>query len=168
MVRKGFTRRLCGTQGFTLVELLVVIAILGVLSAIGFRAYTDNRRKSFDTEAIEFMRQLLTAVETETPTGAIFGLQSGMAPLPEYPHLQLNNGMQLFARESLDGQHKYQFYLAHRGGEIAFYFWVPGPGCPVDNDLVPPGVNVAPDRIVPDMGSTSEFNWTVFRGLALP
>ena len=168
MVRKGFPRRLRNTRGFTLVELLVVIAILGVLSAIGFTAYTDNRKKSFDTEAIAFMRQLLTAVETDSPTqgGALFALHSGSAPLPDYPQLQLNHGLQLFAQE--DASHRYQFYLAHQGGEVAFYFWIPGPGCAVDTDVVLPGVSVAPDRIVPEMASIAEYNWAVFRGLALP
>jgi hypothetical protein len=64
----------------------------------------------------------------------------------------------------VDAQNRYQFYLAHRGGQYGFYFWIPGPGCTVDVDNVP--TPVSPDRIVPDMGSVAEYTTAAFRGAA--
>jgi prepilin-type N-terminal cleavage/methylation domain-containing protein len=153
-----------GEKGFTLIELILVIAILGVLTAISVKAFTENRRRSYDTQAINFMRDLLTAAETEAPK--TFTTYSGEQKLDDYPQLQLNTGMKLTVAN--DAQDRVQFFIAHQGGEVGFYFWVPGPACAVnvDNGVTDQLGTPKPlpsDRIAPDMATLSEYDWTPFR-----
>jgi prepilin-type N-terminal cleavage/methylation domain-containing protein len=172
MVQDGFPRLCRDTRGFTMIELLLVIAILGVLATIAVRALTDQRMKSYDAQTITFMRNLLTAVETEPPTtdGTWVGEQS----LTDYPQLQLNPGMQLVVNHVV-ADDQWQFFLAHQGGRAGYYFWTPGPGCGLEVDdttvhasasagggLVP----VASDKIVPEPATMGDIDYLEIRGIA--
>jgi prepilin-type N-terminal cleavage/methylation domain-containing protein len=169
MVKNGFHRLSRDTRGFTMIELLLVVAILGVLATIAIRAMSDERRRSYDAQTITFMRNLLTAVETDPPTH--FGLISGQQPLQDYPQLQLNPGMSLLVQDSnsVDGENKYQFFLAHQAGRAGFYFWVPGPDCPVETDDVTVldqklnHLSIPSDKIVPELATVGEIYYTPFR-----
>jgi hypothetical protein len=150
-----------------MIELLLVVAILGVLATIALRAMTDERRRSYDAQTITFMRNLLTAVETEPPTH--FGLNSGQQPLQDYPQLQINPGMSLLiAPPDPDG--RYQFFLAHQAGRAGFYFWVPGPDCGVEVDDVTVQkfdlsgtISVPSDKIVPELATLGDIYYIDFR-----
>ena len=167
MMDKRFRRPSRDTRGFTLIEVLLVIAILGVLGTIAIKAYTNSKKRSYDAQAITFIRNLLTAVETEAPkTYAMF---VGEDKLADYPQLQLNRDMKLLITDpGPDLEGKIQFYVAHRAGELGFYFWIPGPTCTVTQDTTVVDwdgnpVSVASDKIVPDMATRNEYNWTFFR-----
>ncbi|HYA02857.1 MAG TPA: prepilin-type N-terminal cleavage/methylation domain-containing protein [Syntrophobacteria bacterium] len=159
-------------RGFTFVELLVVIAILGVLTAIAMKAYTDDRARSYDTQAVSFMRNLLTAAETDAPRLGLPQTYLGEQHLTEYPQLQLNKGMKLVIDQ--DSDNRIRFFVAHRAGDVGFYFWIPGPGCAaqMDDDIVTDQLGtVKPtpsDKIVPDMATVTQYDWTVFRNLVNP
>lgn len=164
MIRKRCSWPCRDARGFTLVEVVVSVAILGVLSALAMKVYAENRTKSYDTQAINFMRNLLTAAETEAPT--TFMTLSGEQQLPDYPQLQLNRGMKLTIQDSGDGENKLQFYLAHEGGKLGFYFWIPGPQCSVERDqfTTDSALNpVAADMIAPNMENQKEYNYLLFR-----
>jgi prepilin-type N-terminal cleavage/methylation domain-containing protein len=168
MVQDGFPRLCRDTRGFTMIELLLVIAILGVLATIAVRALSDQRMKSFDAQTITFMRNLLTAVETEAPKNV--GTWSGTQSLtPDYPQLQLNPGMQLLI--ALDGAGRYQFFLAHQAGKAGYYFWVPGPDCGVEVDDITVQnhddsgtVPVPSDKIVPEPATMGDIDYVNLRG----
>ena len=50
-------------SGFTLIEVLVVTAIIGILAAISMQTLTSLKRKSFDSRALQDLRNLASAEE---------------------------------------------------------------------------------------------------------
>jgi len=154
-------------KGFTLIELLMVIAILGVLSTIAIKTVQEERMKANDAQTISFMRNLLTRAETDLPT--FVGTVPGGTSPPGYPEISLNSGMTLTVLydADLDGANRWDFYLAHEGGKLGFYFWLPSDECPYD---LKPAVGLDPDipsdKLVPTFDSRNDYDVAGYRALA--
>ncbi|MDY6831262.1 MAG: prepilin-type N-terminal cleavage/methylation domain-containing protein [Thermodesulfobacteriota bacterium] len=58
------------TDGFSLLELMMVVAVIGILSHMGFVAYTDMMCRSGDVAAISDSRNLMTVATEQFITGS--------------------------------------------------------------------------------------------------
>lgn len=158
-------------RGFTLVELLMVIAILGVLASIAIKTVQEERMKAQDAKTIAFMRNLLTRAETDLPIAPgglpiIIAISGGTALGPDYPEMTLNPGMTLWMWYDEGGNGRWDFYLAHEGGKLGFYFWIPSDTCPYD---VKPAVgldpDIASDKLVPTFDTRNNYDTQGYRTL---
>ena len=160
---------LSSKKGFTLIELLMVIAILGVLSTIALKTVQEETKKANDTQALSMMRNLLTAMETESPeTGNTWDIGDG-GTIDWEPPVQIGKNLYVSISEDADG--RWQVYGAHIGGKLGYYFWVPNQYCSEETD---PGVvdsfgaETPADRIVPSAGENANYVYTAFRDEAIP
>ena len=152
-------------KGFTLVELLMVIAILGVLASIAIKMVSEERMKANDAQAITLMRNLLTRAETDLPTVA--GITNGGTFPSDYPEITLNPGMSLMIDYNTDGDARWDFYLAHEGGKLGFYFWLPSDDCPYDlKPAAGSDPDIPSDKLVPSPDTQNSYDFTGYRLLS--
>lgn len=162
-------------KGFTLIELMMVVAILGVLTTIAIKTVAVERMKANDAQAVSMMRNLLTAMETDTPpTGNTYAIvDGGIVQWGDGPEIQLGKNLYFTIAEDTDGdtEGKWQVFGAHLGGKLGFYFWIPNEVCSVQKDdkILDSGGSATPaDRIVPSFGEIANYVYTDFRAEAIP
>lgn len=128
-------RAFSGEKGFTLIELLLVIAIMGILAAIGIGEFFNNRKQAYDRQAISKAREWMTvatiAVANQELDSIGLGGTGFGTPL-QFPTLDMNPTVKWSYTNA--GGDVWQFYLGSAAGKTAFYFWIPGPSCAVNDD----------------------------------
>jgi hypothetical protein len=141
--------------------MVMVMAIIGILSSLGMKVWTENRKKTYDTQCFSLARVLLTRASTELPPDAVAveNYSGGTAVAPHYPDVTLNPGMKLNITH--DGDDRWIFSIAHQGGKLGFQFWLPGFNCTVEDDGTAQAV--PSDKIVPTSETQAAYPWPTYR-----
>ena len=119
-------------RGFTLIELLLVIGILGILASISVQQLSQNRKKAFDTQVVALVKNLLTAVAIEEPTGISATAFGGTLEPVGLPQVEVPENVSWnIINVTIPGAtyDMWMFYLAHESGKRGYYFWIPGDAC---------------------------------------
>ena len=130
-------------RGFTLVELMIVMGIFGIIASIALQQVSLNRAKALDTKVVAVVKNLLTSVAIDEPTGGDApGPFVGGTLAPIGLHLiEVPAGVTWSIRNLTPGlgnnQHDmWMFFLAHEKGKKGYYFWIPGDRCGAVDDSV--------------------------------
>jgi prepilin-type N-terminal cleavage/methylation domain-containing protein len=156
MIFKGPKSAVSNQRGFTLVELMMVVAIIGILAAISIQQFTKNRAKAFDTQVVALVKNLLTAVAIDEPTGDSAGpVFGGTLALLGLPQVEVPAGVTWYIvnvdAAGTNRHDMWMFYLAHPSGERGYYFWIPGNACgAIDDSIAGDGTGNSSDRIFYD------------------
>ena len=141
MIFKGPKSAVSNHRGFTLVELMIVMGILGILAAIGIQQVSLNRAKALDTQVVALVKNLLTAVAIDEPTGVppagpgfggtLVDIGLPQVEVPENVTWNVVNVPGVGNRKDM-----WMFYMAHASGKRGYYFWIPGDACDAVEDSV--------------------------------
>ena len=114
------------------------MGILGILAAIGIQQVSLNRAKALDTQVVALVKNLLTAVAIDEPTGvppAGPGFGGTLVDIG-LPQVEVPDGVtwrvfnpQLVGPPPGNRHDMWMFYMAHPRGKKGYYFWIPGNTC---------------------------------------
>ena len=124
--------------GFTFIELMLAIGILGMLSAIAVQQFKYNRQNAYDSQTISVVRNLLTHVAIDEPTGVSTMAVGGTLANVGIPEVEVPPNVAwnvLNVNNPGNPTHDmWQFWFAHPSGKFGYYFWIPGAACNAMDD----------------------------------